>query len=103
MYRHWGNLMKKKFVKPQVGVLFQSDLSASWSKMIMNQYGGKIPERLIELKKFLESVLYSGSDFEHRLRSAGSGCRWNVMRVFSRIFEIPDDITQMQTRKRWNP
>ncbi len=71
------------------------------AKMIMNQYGGKIPERLIELKKIPGIGSYTaGAILSIAYDQPVPAVDGNVMRVFSRIFEIPDDITQMQTRKK---
>ena len=70
------------------------------AKMIMDRYGGKIPERVTELKKIPGIGSYTaGAILSIAYNQPVPAVDGNVMRVFSRIFEIPDDIAQTETKR----
>ena len=68
---------------------------------IMEEYDGQIPgdyEKLLSLKG--DRRIHGRSHRLHRLWYAGTGCGWNVLRVFSRLLAVEGDVTRQSVKKQ---
>ncbi|MBA4495466.1 A/G-specific adenine glycosylase [Paenactinomyces guangxiensis] len=70
-------------------------------KEVAANYGGKVPDELKTISKLKGIGLYTaGAILSIAYDKKAPAVDGNVMRVFSRLFAIPDDIARQSTRKK---